>query len=125
MSQENCCLPGVETQNCEDDNLLGCGCLKTQPFQLIAGVYQRGDILYKTGDGLPLGSKSTIPVVPGVEDADAFAIMPFNVEITAFTDSMAVWVAGEFNEDLVIGYDVLEIVKESLRAMGISLRSFG
>jgi len=122
MSQDNCCLPGVDTNTCDEDYLLGCGCcLSTQPFTLQAGTYVRGEVLFVTGVGSELTNLATDP---GLTDTNAFAIMPFTVTLAA-PDSMAVYKQGEYNEDVVTGYTDLDAVKVVLSSQGIKLRKFG
>jgi len=118
---DNCCLPGVENNQYDEDNLLGCGCcLSTQPFILQAGTYARGEVLFKTGTGSTLSNLATDA---GLTDANAFAIMPFTVTL-ADPDSMAVYISGEYNEDLVTGFTDLDTVKIVLSERGVKLRKF-
>ena len=117
----DCCLPGHTTENSSEDNLVGCGCLKTQPFTLIAGTYARGDILFTTATQSVLTNKAT---TPAALDSESFAIMPFDVVLAA-DDEMAVYVGGEFNEAAVTGAATLATVKQTLSERGILLRSFG
>jgi hypothetical protein len=117
---DNCCLPGVESATCPEDDLLGCGCcLSTQPFILEAGSYTRGTILYTTGNGSVLGQAGI-----GTDPSTAFAIMPFSITL-ADPDSMAVYKAGEYNQDLVSGFGDLDAVKIALSKQNIKLRKFG
>lgn len=121
MSTIDCCLPGRDTETLVQDNLIGCQGIKTQPWILEAGAYARGDVLYKTAVSGVLTNKV---ITAGAIDGDAVAIMPFTVTTVA-TDKMAVYVGGEFNEDEVIGYDVIADVTEALSLVSVLLRSFG
>lgn len=119
---DNCCLPGVESATCPEDDLLGCGCcLSTQPFILQAGTYARGEVLFTTGVGSTLTNLATDA---GLTDANAFAIMPFSITL-ADPDSMAVYKSGEYNEDVVTGFTDLDAVKIALSKQNIKLRKFG
>jgi len=115
------CLPSHTSETSTVDNLAGCGNIKTQPFILIAGTYARGDILFKTATAGELTNKAT---TAGALDADAFAVMPFDVVLAA-DDSLAVFIGGEFNEDAVTGYTALASIKTVLSERGVSLRQFG
>ena len=119
MSDSNCCLPGSVTQTCDRDNLIGDCTVRTQPFALQAGTYAKGEILFKTGIGSQLVNLATDA---GSTDANAVAIMPFDVVLTE-VDEMAVYVGGEFNEDVVTGYTDLDVLKVTLTG-DIRLRKF-
>jgi len=119
MSDSNCCLPGSVTQTCDRDNLIGDCTVRTQPFTLQAGTYAKGEILFKTGTGSELVNLATDS---GSTDANAVAIMPFDV-VLAENDEMAVYVGGEFNEDVVTGYTDLDVLKVTLTG-DIRLRKF-
>jgi len=120
MSDSQCCLPGSTTETCERDNLIGDCTVRTQPFALQAGAYAKGDVLYKTGVGSQLVNFATDP--GGSTDDNAVAIMPFTVTTTE-VDTMAVYVGGEFNEDAIIGYTDLAVLKLTLTGE-ICLRKF-
>lgn len=93
------------------------GNIRTQPLKVAAGEYQRGDVLGLDSATSTLGDLA--------DEADAFAIMPFNVTLTAATD-LTVYVGGDFNEDAVgIGAGDLAAIKVALSARGISLRKWG
>ncbi len=119
MSQNDCCLPSVQNATCDEDTLLGCH-VATQPFQVIAGTYARGDILFKTGTAGELTNKAT---TPAALDTDAFAIMPFSGTYAA-NEPLAVYVMGEMNQDKVIGATDIGVVKQTLSERGIKLRKF-
>lgn len=116
----DCCLPGTNTETRAYDNLIGDCSVKTQPYILIAGTYARGEVLFKTATA---GELTNLATTPASLDADAIAIMPFDVTI-ASNDEMAVYVGGEFNEEVVTGFTALAAVKEVLTQTGIRLREF-
>ena len=116
----DCCLPGSHTSNREFDNLIGSCGIRTQPFVVLAGIYQEGEVLYKTGTPGQLVNKTTAGTV---DDAEAIAIMPFTVTLNA-DDEMAVYVEGEFNKDKVTGFNDLAAVSETLTLTSIRLREF-
>ena len=116
----DCCLPGTNTETREYDNLIGNCDVKTQPYTLIAGTYACGQVLFKTGTA---GELTNLATTPASVDADAIAIMPFDITIAA-NDQMAVYVGGEFNKDKVTGFTAFAAVKEVLTQTGIRLRDF-
>lgn len=117
---DNCCLPGSREEVCERDNLIGDCTVRTQPFTLQAGTYTKGDVLFVTGVDDQLTNLATDA---GLLDDAAFAIMPFDV-VLAQDDSMAVYVAGEFNQDKIVGFTDLNAVKVVLSARGVRIRKF-
>jgi hypothetical protein len=120
MSDSSCCLPGSVNQTCERDNLIGDCTVRTQPFAIQAGTYLKGEILFKTGIDAELANLTTDP---GLTDDNAVGIMPFDVVISDRVDEMAVYVGGEFNEDVVTGYTDLSVLKLTLTG-DIRLRKF-
>ncbi len=117
---DNCCLPGSREEVCERDNLIGDCTVRTQPFTLKAGTYQKGDVLFVTGTADELTNLATDA---GLTDDLAFAIMPFDVVLGA-DDSVAVYVGGEFNQDKIIGFTDIATVKVALSARNVRIRKF-
>jgi hypothetical protein len=120
MSELDCCLPGSTTETCERDNLIGDCTVRTQPFTLQAGTYAKGDVLFQTGVGSQLVNFATDP--GGSTDENAIAIMPFTTTLSE-NDEVAVYVGGEFNEDAIIGYTDLDVLKLTFTGE-IRLRKF-
>lgn len=111
----DCCLPGTETDTYAQDNLKGCGCVKTQPFTVAAGTYVRGEVLEDNAGVLQ---------ALAADGTTAFAIMPFDVTLAA-DDEVAVYVGGEFNEDaLTLANGTVAEAKEPLSIRGIQIRKF-
>ncbi len=121
MSTTNCCLPGVETNVCDQDNLIGDCKTITTPVGLLAGDYARGDILFKTAT---VGVYSNVANDGTVTEDDAIGVMPFTVTLAA-TEEVAVYVGGEFNQDAVNhGALDLALLKETLINRDVRLRQF-
>jgi len=107
-SSLNNAIPGA------DD--LHSGTIRTQPVQIAAGTYRRGEVL---------GLAGTTYGKLDAEGAVAAAVMPFDVTYSA-PATLAVYVEGDFNEDaLVIGDADLDEVKVTLRQVGILARKWG
>lgn len=95
---------------------LHSGAIRTQPVDVAAGTYERGEVLGLVGN---LYGKLS------VANAVSAAVMPFNITLAANT-KLAVYVEGDFNEDaLKIGAATLATVKTELRKVGILARKWG
>jgi len=121
MSNSDCCLPGVQTDVCDQDNLIGDCQVRTTPVTLVAGSYSRGDILFQTAvDGVYSNFANDNAVV----EANAVGVMPFTVTLSD-PDEVAVYVGGEFNQnEVTYGTLDLTLVKQTLINRDVRLRQF-
>ncbi|ORE89752.1 hypothetical protein [Aurantimonas sp. 22II-16-19i] len=105
---------GIEVPGPDD---LHSGSVRTQPLTIVAGSYERGEVLEMTAATNKLGKLATA--------ANAFAVMPYDVTLAAEQD-LAVYVEGDFNEDAVkLNGVTLAPVKTALRSRSILLRKWG
>ena len=93
------------------------GNIRTQPFELAAGTYVRGEVVEWDGDNDAMKKLATA--------AKANAVVVEGVTLTANTTA-PLYVGGDFNEDaLVIGDADLDDVKLALSNRGIVARKWG